>query len=460
MAQLKPTQKSLRTFALVMINIIAIDNLRTLPFGAEFGPSLIGYYLLALLIFFLPIALVSTELATAWPNRGGIYVWVREAFGERWGFFVIWLQWVYNVAWYPTILAFIVGTFSATFSPHLLQHKLSMTGTIIALFWAATLINCRGMKLSSIVSSVGALAGTLLPMSIIIILGMVWWTHGNPSQLNWQQHNWIPDFSQHNLAFFVAVIFGLVGIEMSAVHADEVVDPETAYPRAMWISTLIIFSSLILSSLAIAMVVPHDKLNVITGITQALNAFLMHYDLQLFTPMMSALIIIGGLGSVATWIIGPTKGLLIAAQDGNIPACFAKVNRHGAPVPLLLLQAGLFTLISSLYLLMPSVESAYFLLTVMIAQLALIVYIVLFAAALKLRQRRPHRKRCFMVPGGKLGLWALATLGTLTCLGVIGIGFLPPKNFAGQCPGQYIAILLIGMIVLGAPPWLIRGRRK
>src|SRR5687768_10340652 len=102
-------KKILGTFSLIMINVIAVDSLRSLPFSATYGFSLVFYYLVAAITFFYPVSLVVAELATAWPNKGGIYVWVREAFGERWGFLVIWLQWVYNIAWYPTILSFLAG---------------------------------------------------------------------------------------------------------------------------------------------------------------------------------------------------------------------------------------------------------------------------------------------------------------------------------------------------------------
>ncbi len=105
--------------ALVMFNIVAVDSLRSLPFGASLGFSLVFYYLLALLIFLLPVALVSAELATTWPNKGGIYVWVREAFGEKWAMLVVWLQWIYNIIWYPTILSFIVTALAYLIHPTL-----------------------------------------------------------------------------------------------------------------------------------------------------------------------------------------------------------------------------------------------------------------------------------------------------------------------------------------------------
>ena len=107
--------KILSTKDLVMINIVAVLSLKGLPFSAKLGLPLISMYLFALLVFFLPICLASCELATRYPNRGGIYVWVKEAFGERWGFLVIFIQWIYNVLWYPTMLLFISGAFTKVF---------------------------------------------------------------------------------------------------------------------------------------------------------------------------------------------------------------------------------------------------------------------------------------------------------------------------------------------------------
>ena len=145
-------KKILGVFAVTMINVIAVDSLRTLPFSAAFGLSLVFFYILAAIMFFLPIALISAELATGWPSKGGIYVWVREAFGERWGFVVIWLQWVYNIVWYPTILAFIAGTIAYLVAPNLAENKIFMLTTILTILWAATLLNFFSIKVSSIVS--------------------------------------------------------------------------------------------------------------------------------------------------------------------------------------------------------------------------------------------------------------------------------------------------------------------
>jgi len=92
-------KRTLSVFSLVMINIIAIDSLRNLPTSAGMGLAVGVVYVAAFLVFMLPGILITAELATHYPKTGGVYVWVREAFGAKWGFVNIWLQWIYNVFW-------------------------------------------------------------------------------------------------------------------------------------------------------------------------------------------------------------------------------------------------------------------------------------------------------------------------------------------------------------------------
>ena len=89
-----PTKRVLGVFTLTMINVAAIQSLRNLPVMAEVGWASVFFYLIAAIGFFIPSALVSAELSTGWPSTGGVYTWVKEAFGPRWGFVAIWLQWI------------------------------------------------------------------------------------------------------------------------------------------------------------------------------------------------------------------------------------------------------------------------------------------------------------------------------------------------------------------------------
>ncbi|GAB4393293.1 MAG: APC family permease [Gammaproteobacteria bacterium] len=456
----KPT-KVLSVFSLVMINVIAVDSLRTLPISAEYGSAVIIFYAIATLAFLMPIALVAAELATTWPRTGGIYVWIREAFGENIGFWAIWLQWIYNVVWFPTIMVFMASTLAFLINPELTNHKVYLITATILLFWIATIFNCFGMRVASIVSTIGALVGTIIPMVFIVILGCCWVYAGKPAHITFSSAAMLPDFHHlSNLAFFVAVLFGLVGLEMSAVHAEEVRDPQRDYPRALFFSAIIIVLSLTLASLAIAIIVPRSELSLVSGLLDAFSIFFKTYNMAWMMPVMAILIFIGAICGVSAWIIGPTKGLLSAGRDGCLPPWLYRVNRHHAPVNLLIVQGVIFTILCSVFLLFPTINSSYWFLSALTAQLALIVYILMFAAAIKLRYKVTHAPRAYKIPGGKRIIWLVCGVGILSCLMGIILGFVPPDNLEIPNILIYELLLINGMLFFSVPPFILYAKRK
>jgi glutamate:GABA antiporter len=446
-------KRVLSVFSLVMINVIAVDSLRTLPISAQLGFSLVTYYAFAAIVFFIPVALVAAELATAYPTTGGIYIWVREAFGRRTAFMTIWLQWIYNIVWYPTIMAFVVATLAYLFDPNLANHKVYLLTTMIGLFWIFTLLNCLGMKISGLVSMLGACFGTILPMFVIACLGLLWFFQGRPLATDITT-SWLPDFRAFgNLSLFSAVLFGLLGMEMSAVHAEEVKNPQRDYPRALLYSTLIIFSTLVLGSLAIIMVVPSESLSMVSGLIDAYAVFFEAYNLAWLTPIIAVLIVLGAISGISAWIIGPTKGLLVAARDGCIPKAFTSTNKHGTPTTILVTQAVIFTLLTSIFVLFKTINAAYWMLSAMCAQMALLVYVFMFAAVIKLRYSKPNQRGAYRIPGGLLGVWLVAGTGLVCCIATILIGFVPPTQIQIHNIVLFEAFLIGGLLFFTIVPW-------
>lgn len=453
---------SLGLFQLVMINVIAVDSIRTLSFSAVYGLSLVFFYLLIALVFFIPTALVSAELGTGWPNRGGIYVWVREAFGKKWSLIAIWLNWIYNLIWYPTILALIAGTCAYLFNPDLASNKFYICASVLILFWGATLVNCLGIQATSLLSTIGALVGTILPMVLISILGLFWIAQGKPAQITLSWSQFFPSGGQmDNLAFLTNVLFGLLGLEMAATHAAEMRNPQRDYPRSLFLSAIIILSTIILGSLAIAVVVPSRDLSLATGVMQAFQVFTEAYEIPWLLPLIAIFIILGGLSAVGAWIIGPTKGLLVASQDGSLPQFFSKMSSRDVPVRILIVQAVIVSLLCLLFILLPTVNSSYWIFSVITAQLALIVYLALFASAVKLHHRKPHVHRSFRIPGKSWGIWLVSTAGFLSCAVVIIFGFFPPAQVPFHSVLIYEAVLIASILICCLTPlYFIRRSKK
>jgi amino acid transporter len=454
-----PRSKPLTVFGLVMINVIAVDSLRSLTVGAEYGFALLFFYALAALLFFIPTILVTAELATGWPNTGGVYIWVREAFGPHWGFLTIWLQWIYNVVWYPTIFVFIAGILAYLIQPQLVDNKIFMLSVILIAFWGATILNCLGIKVTAWISIIGAILGTLFPMILITLLGL-FWIYSNPlPAASYSLTNFFPkDWS--NLAFITNILFGLMGMEMSAVHAGDVGHPKKDYPRALLYSGMIILLTLVLACLAITIVIPIDRLNLVSGLMDAFTIFFNAFHLGWFIPIIAVLIILGCLSGAAAWIVGPARGLYVATADNDLPKFLSKVNQKNMPVGILITQGIIVTVLCTVFFIMPNVNSTYWVLSNLTAQLALLFYVLMFAAAIRLRYKFPNIDRAYKIPGGKLGIGLVAGIGMLTCLVAIVIGFIPPTNISLGNIICYEAILILGMIIFCVTPFFLRTKRK
>jgi len=458
---LKPKKRVISVFVLAMINIAAICNIANLPLTAQKGFSLLFYYALASFLFFIPCALVSAELATGWPQRGGVYIWVREALGDRSSFVTIWLQWIENVVWYPTVLSFIAATFAYVLNPSLAENKFYILSVILSVYWLVTIINLFGMKISGWISTFCVTAGTIIPGSFIILLGLFWLFSGNTTEISFSISSLIPSFNSfENFSILAAVLFAFSGLEMSAVHAQEVENPQKNYPKAIFLSAIVIFIITAFAALSIAVVVPENKIELASGTIEAFRHFLDAYSLSWAVPIIAILMVIGSMGQVSTWIVGPSKGLLATAQHGELPPLLQKTNKNRMPSNLLIIQGCIVTVLALVFLYMPNISSAYRLLLLLTAQLYLIMYILMFVSAIVLRYKKPNVKRAFKIPFNNIGIWITSGFGIIACSFGLILGFFPPKEFTTGESNFLIIFLLMGIFIFAGIPIIIHKYRK
>ncbi len=446
----------------MMINVAAILSLRSLPGLAEYGWSLLFYLALGSLCFFIPSALVSAELASGWDEDGGVYLWVKEAFGSKWGFVAIFMQWVENLPWFPAVLAFGASAIAYTFNPPLAENRLFVFAVIQITIWVSTFLNFRDMKMSAFFSSSGAIVGTIVPGILIIILGADHVLAGEPLQITFSAAALVPDMeSLQQLMLLAALLVSFTGMEMSAVHVNDVRDPGINYPKAIFAAAILIISLSAMGSLAIAMVIPADGVSLSAGVCQAFDKLFQVHGMPYMTPVICLLLTYGALTMVITWMVGPSKGIREVAREGFLPPSWQKVNRYGIPTNILLIQSGLSSVFSCVVLFMPTVSSAFMFMSALAVQLYLIMYLLMFAAAIKLRYKRPDVKRGYTIPGGQAGIWIVCGIAIVTCIFVFIFGFIPPQSVRGEgmlSSIRYVGSLLAGVGLLTAVPLYFHKR--
>jgi Amino acid transporters len=328
----KANKKVLGLFALAMINVAAVLSIRNYPSMAVYGWSCIGWYVLGAIVFLIPISLAGAELATGWPEGGGVYAWVKQAFGEKGGFVALFCEWSNNLVWFPTVLSFTASTLAFALTPDLAANPWFMFSVMMIVFWGTTAIAYFGEEASTKFSNVGVILGSIIPSLLIIGLGLWWLGSGQKIVIpHFTLAQTVPTINLSTLPFFATIVLLFAGMEMAGFHALETKNPQRDFPRAMALSAIIIVICTVLATLAIAIVIPASQLNLASGVMQAIQYFFDAAGIAWLVGPMALLITLGGVVNLAAWLIGPAKGLGIVAEEGNMPPLFDRTNKYGAP---------------------------------------------------------------------------------------------------------------------------------
>ena len=454
-------------FTLAMINVSAIVSLRGLPAESTYGLSSAFYYIFAAIFFLIPVSLVAAELTTGWPQKGGVFRWVGEAFGTRFGFLAIWLQWIESTIWFPTVLTFAAVSI-AFIGPHkswdaaLSANSIYVLCLVLVVYWLATMLNLRGMRTSGAITKWGTLLGTVLPAAVLVAMGLVYWATGNHIDINMDARRFFPDLTNFdNIVLAASIFLFYAGMEMSAVHVKDVHNPGRNYPMAIGIASVLTVLIFVFGTLAIGFIIPKNEINLVQSLLVAYDRLFAHFGVQWLGSVIAVCLAFGVLAQVVAWVGGPSKGLLEVGRAGYLPVFMQHTNRNGVQKSILIIQGIIVTLLSIFFVVLPSVQTAYQIITQLTIILYLIMYMLMFAAAIYLRHKEPHTPRSFRVPGGRtLGMWIVAGVGMLGCLLAFFFSFIPPAQIPVGSPAVYVGILVAGTVIFAGIPFIIYACRK
>lgn len=451
---------------LVIVNIVTMLSLKGLAVSVSYGLGVIFFYLVAAVLFLFPIAFVSAELAAAWPKKGGVYRWVGEAFGPRFGFLSIFLVWIQSTIWYPTALTF--GAVTMAFMGGNLQsdeafasNKIYVLLVCLVIYWCATFINFKGLSSGIKISRWGGILGTLVPVGLLLAFGVIWLMTGHDSAMNLSWDALVPKVhGVDDLVLAFSIITFFFGIEVSAIHIKEIDNPTKNYPKAIVTSAIIALLAYCLGTLAIALIVPGDNVNITQGLLVAFDTYLRTYHIHFLEPVIAIMLSFGVLASVITWIAGPSKGLLSVGDSGFLPPFMQKVNKNGVQVNILWIQGTIVTILLLLFVLLPSVQDVFQILTQLTGLLYLTVYGLIFASGIYLRIKEPNRTRPYEVPFGRVGMFTFAGIGLLGVLITYVLLWFPPAQLNIANPIIWYAVLAAGNIIFVGTPFVIYSMKK
>ncbi|MGN1141868.1 MAG: APC family permease [Oliverpabstia sp.] len=453
--------KKIKFWELVLMNVSALYGIRWIAkstsdsFGLGLGA--IPMWIIFMIIFFVPQALMCAELASAYPTDGGLNDWVKIAFGTKYGFMVSWMHWTALIFWYASFLTFFSINFTYMIGkPELADNKILVLLMSLAVFWALSFASMRGMKFGKYFTSVGSL-GSVIPTICLIgmaILAIVILKKA-PSASTYTIATMTPKLNMNSLVAISGITFAYTGAEFTANFASEMENPQKNYPRAIIIAAGTICVLYVLGSICMTMLMPTSEIFAYTG---TLDALIVACDLlgipHVFVQVVAFGITLSIFGAIVLYIAQPTKMLFGYAEPGIFPEKITKKNKHDIPERAILLQAVLVTILLAGVALFPAVETIYNVLITMTALTSLFPYVLLFAAYIKIKKQKEDKPELYQMTRNKKWGCFLGYSELVICAVAIVCSALPVMGNVRDNIIYEVEMIGGGLLVIFSGLWL------
>jgi len=397
-AKPKGFQKVLKGLDLTLFTVCAILVIDTLAPSAAIGASSISWWIITLVLFFIPYGLITAELGTTYPEQGGLYVWVKRAFGEKWAARSTWLYWINVALWMPSVYVLFAGIFSQLFMP-----ELELTGQItigIVMTWITVGIGVIATRTGKWFPNIGAFFKAII--MVVIGVGAILYASKNGVANDLSFSAILPSWDA-GLAFLPVIVYNFMGFELMSGAGDEMTNPGKDIPRAIIIAGILIAVFYLLGTIGMLLAIPLDQLGLVSGIIDVLQILFGTTGIGgVMVVVLGVAALYTLLANMVTWTMGANRTAAEAANEGELPAIFGRLHPvNKTPVGAYLLTGAISTLVLVVYGFMAgSNEELFWTLFAFSSIIFLLPYLALFPAFLKLRQTDVNAKRPFQIPGG------------------------------------------------------------
>jgi len=435
-------KKVLRGLDMTLFSICAIIVLDTLGASASIGASTIAWYIITLVLFFIPYGLITAELGSTYPEQGGIYTWVRRAFGEKWAARTTWYYWINVALWMPSVYVLFAGVFSQLFFPDL--TLLWIIGIGIVMTWITVLVGIITLEVGKWVPNLGAILKAL----IILVLGVggIVFAIRNGVANDLSLKAMLPTWDV-GLMFLPVIVYNFLGFELMSGAGEEMKNPGHDIPKAIITAGALIAFFYLFATVGMLLALPLEQLGLVSGIVDTLKAVLGT------STVASVVVTILGIGALytffanmVTWTMGANRTAAQAAEEGTLPGVLGKLHPvNKTPVGAYIITGIVSTLVVIVYGFMAgSNEDLFWTLFAFSSIIFLLPYLMLFPTFLKLRTSDPDATRPYKFPGGTVFTWIVSIICTIFVLQAI-VFFLwvpgTPMDWAYATP------ILIGVLL-------------
>lgn len=425
--------------------------------AAAIGNQQYFWWIFLILTFLLPYGMIVAELGTTYDGEGGIYDWIRDGLGDKWGARISWYYWVNYPFWiaslatmFPDILGMVFGV---EFS---LVAKMVID---LAFVWIVVAMSFSKVSDSEMVLNGGA----VIKVAVAVVVGAlgIWYAMEHGFATNMAPATFLPDLSNVTaLNYLSIIIFNFMGFEVICTFTDDMADPKRDIPKAIITGGIAIAVIYLFCGFGIGAAIPADQIDPDYGMIYAVQT--MVGDSPLFKIICIAFLITL-FANMASWSFGVNSVAMYAAKHGNMPKVFSTETKDGMPKGAALMNGIVATIVLCLQLVPIEAVSdgIFWMLFGMSVVFLLITYIPMFPAFLKLRKNDPDRERVFSFPfkGALMYVMIAVPMVELILTVVATLVPLSADEVADKVPMLIGAIILL---VLGEVVRVIsaRGRKE
>jgi amino acid transporter len=398
-------------FSMVLFSVSAILVADTVGSSAAMGVQGLTFWIILGLFFFIPYGFVTAELGSAWPDEGGIYVWVKTAFGPGWGTVTSWMYWVNVALWAPSVFVLFIGAVEVAWGVDVPPFWEAVI--VVAMVWAIVLVGILPLRYSKFVPNLSAALKVVVLVGLGV-LGIVYVVkHGaaNPFTLS----AWKPTWDSATISFLPIIVYSYMGFELMSSAGGAIRNPKRDVPKMIIMAGAAILFVYMFATFGVLAATPAEDVSIVTGITDALKAMFdsVFGNAGWLFSVAVVMLLFTFFGNMVTWSIGANQTISATGLDETAPGVFGHVNRrYGTPDYAFVLMGVIATAITIVaYVLDPTQSNVFWTLFALSSIVFLIPYLLMFPALLVLRRTHPDQPRPYVIPGGKAGAW----IATLLC---------------------------------------------